>query len=116
MAAFSLTNTAGGTSTCYLPTPSAQLGSAASASWFTLMIGNASCPTTPATTTPWIAIGANVSSNGVVTVNYSVAANVTIASRTGTITIAGLTFTVVPARVTETIAGSVLCAGLEQSS
>jgi hypothetical protein len=52
------------------------------------------CPWTAVSNAPWITITAGASGTGGGPVNYSVAANPVTAPRSGTITIAGLTFTV----------------------
>ncbi len=52
------------------------------------------CNWTAASNAGWITITSGSSGSGNGTVNYSVAANTTVSSRTGTLTIAGQTFTV----------------------
>ena len=52
------------------------------------------CPWTAASNVPWITVTSGASGNGNGTVGYTVARNTTNANRSGTITIAGQTFTV----------------------
>jgi hypothetical protein len=55
---------------------------------------DATCPWTAAGNSPFITITSGASGTGSTTVSYSVSANVNTGSRTGTLTIAGQTFTV----------------------
>ena len=55
------------------------------------------CPWTAASNVDWIIVTSGVSGAGNGTVNYSVAANTGTASRTGTLSVAGITFTVTQA-------------------
>ncbi len=59
--------------------------------------GVAGCPWTATSGAAWLGITAGSSGNGNGVVSYSVAANTTTAPRTGTLTIAGQTFTVTQA-------------------
>ena len=52
------------------------------------------CTWTATSTLPWITITAGASGTGSATVSFSIAANLSAASRTGTLTIAGLTYTI----------------------
>jgi hypothetical protein len=60
----------------------------------TTVSASAGCPWTAASNSAWISITSGGSGSGTGTVNYSVATNSDSATRTGTITIAGQTFTV----------------------
>jgi photosystem II stability/assembly factor-like uncharacterized protein len=54
----------------------------------------AGCPWTAASNVAWVTIPGNASGTGSATVNYTVAANGTPVTRSGTLTVAGQTFTV----------------------
>lgn len=61
------------------------------------VVASAGCPWSASTTTPWLTLTGATSGSGSSTVAYSVAANTTTQARTGTVNIAGQTFTVTQA-------------------
>ncbi|MFN7930345.1 MAG: BACON domain-containing protein [Blastocatellia bacterium] len=79
-----------GNCTYFLSATSVSVGASASTGSVTVTPSNAACTWTAASNTAWLTITGT--SNG--TVNYSVAANTTTGLRTGTMTIAGQTYTV----------------------
>jgi Zn-dependent metalloprotease len=82
----------GGCSFSLTPT-SASVGSAATTGSVSVTTGS-SCAWTATSNASWLTITSGASGTGNGTVNYSVAANSGSSSRSGTLTIAGLTFTV----------------------
>ena len=64
------------------------------------------CAWTAVSNASWITITSGSSSNGNGTVGYAVAANSTLKSRTGTITVAGQTFTVTQAKPTASVSAA----------
>lgn len=89
---------AGPASSCAfaLTPPAASVGASAASGSVTVTAG-AGCAWTATSNVPWISITGGSSGTGDGTVNYSVQANSGSSSREGTLTIAGLTFTVVQA-------------------
>jgi hypothetical protein len=80
-----------------LNAPSANVGAAASTGTVAVSAASSTASWTAVSNVSWITIASGASSTGSKSVGYSVAANTTTASRTGTLTIAGLTFPVVQA-------------------
>jgi len=81
--------------TCtYSITPASQSLAAAGASGSVAVTAATGCSWTAASNASWITITSGATGNGSGTVGYSVAANTNTSSRTGTLTIAGQTFTV----------------------
>src|SRR5205085_402616 len=68
--------------------------SASAASASVNLTTSAGCPWTVVNSNSWITITSLANGSGNVTVNYQVAANPTLFARTGTVSIAGQTFTV----------------------
>jgi hypothetical protein len=83
---------AGGCSYSISPT-SASFGAAAAAGSVAVAAG-AGCAWTAASNASWLTVNSGAAGTGNGTVAYSVAANAGSSSRTGTLTVAGLTFTV----------------------
>jgi polyisoprenoid-binding protein YceI len=77
--------------------PSANFSTAAAGNGTVAVTAGASCAWRAATESPWITITAGAFGTGNDTVSYMVAANTAPAPRTGTLTIAGQTFTVTQA-------------------
>src|SRR5499427_7805542 len=77
-----------------LSTMGANVASAAATGSVSVTASATSCPWTAASNTAWITVSSGASATGSASVGYSVAANTTTSSRTGTIAIAGQTFTV----------------------
>jgi Zn-dependent metalloprotease len=87
-----------GAGTCaYSISSSGQSVTAAAANGNISVSANAGCNWTAASNSSFITVTSGSSGTGAGTVGYSVAANTTITGRTGTITIAGQTFTVTQA-------------------
>ena len=77
-----------------LPSANTSVSADASAGSASVTCG-ASCKWTASSNSSWITITSGASGNGSGQVNYSVSANTSAASRTGSLTIAGSTFTIV---------------------
>ncbi len=90
---FTVTQDAGTSSCTYSISPTSQSFAATSGSGSVNVSTQANCAWTATSNASWITITSGTPGNGSGTLNYSVAAN-TGPARTGTITIAGLTFTV----------------------
>jgi hypothetical protein len=95
---FTVTQAGGGAPCTFTisPTTSNLSSPAAATGTFTITTGT-SCSWTATSNAAWLTITNGASGSGNGTVSYSVSANTGTASRTGTITIAGQTFTVVQA-------------------
>jgi hypothetical protein len=91
-----LTINQGGSSTCtYTLSPTSQSFSATSSTGTVNVTSGSGCAWTAASNaTSWLTVTGGASGSGNGTVSYSVAANTTTSSRSGTMTIAGQTFTV----------------------
>ena len=76
----------------YSISPSARTISASGGSGAVDVASNAGCPWTAVSNASWMIITSNSSGSASGTVNYSVSGNLSSASRTGTLTIAGTTF------------------------
>ena len=85
-----------------LSSTSASVSASASTGTVSITASAASCSSTAASTASWITVTAGATGTGSRTVSYSVAANTTTSSRTGTMTVAGQTFTVTQAASTPT--------------
>ena len=93
--------------TCGYSLPSASTSVSADASTGTAALTcGASCKWTASSNVPWITISSGTSGTGSGQVQYSVAANTTASSRTGSLTIAGSTFTVNQEAGTPPVTGS----------
>ncbi len=79
-----------------LGTMSASVPSTANTGSLSIVTGT-SCSWTAVSNVAWVAITAGATGTGISTVTYSVAANTTNSPRTGTLTIAGQTFTITQA-------------------
>ena len=79
----------------YSVSPSSQTLSASGGSGAVNVTSNLGCPWTAVSNASWIIISSNSSSSASGTVNYSVSENTASTSRTGTLTIAGKTFTAI---------------------
>jgi hypothetical protein len=77
-----------------LDSTSATFSSAAQTSGPVRVTTSAGCTWTAASNAPWITVATGATGTGNGTVTFSVAANTTGTSRTGTLTIAGITYTV----------------------
>ncbi|MBI3654685.1 MAG: BACON domain-containing protein [Acidobacteria bacterium] len=84
----------GGSSCSYAIAPSNQTFTATGGNGSVAVNTTAACPWSAASNDAWISVTSGSSGSGTGTVNFSVAANVTGSPRTGTMTIAGQTFTV----------------------
>ncbi len=91
--AFTVTQAAG-SCTYSLSPSSASIPAAGGSGSFNLTASTNSCPWAPSTDSSWITITTAASGAGTTTVRYTAAPNLATASRTGTIGIGGLTFTV----------------------
>jgi hypothetical protein len=81
-------------SCAYTISSNVSVPAASSAGNVTVTASNATCAWTAVSNASWITVTSGASSAGSGSVEYSVAANTTSSSRTGTMTIAGNTFTV----------------------
>ena len=89
------TNTFSFGSTCSpFVTPTSQSFTAAGGSGFASVTVGTGCAWTAASNAAWITVVSGATGSGSGTTNFSVAANTVASSRTGTLTIAGATFTV----------------------
>ena len=77
-----------------------------------LVTTSAGCTWTAFSNTSWISITAGASGTGNGTVNYTVSANTSASQRTGTMTIAGLTFTVTQAAAPSQTAPTIANGGI----
>jgi hypothetical protein len=88
----------------YVIAPTSQTINGAGGTGSVNVTTGAGCPWTAVSNVSWITITSGASGTGSGTVNYSVAANISATPRTGTLTIAGQTFTVTQSTVgTQTI-------------
>ena len=87
--------------------PNASLGADAGSATVTVTASTASCNWTAATNTPWLTIANGSSGTGNGTVTVAAAANPDPAPRSGTVTIAGQTFTVNQAAAVPTCSFSI---------
>src|SRR5205085_531863 len=92
-------NGGAGTSCSYSISPTSNPVSAGSTTGSVTVTTTAGCNWTATSNASWLTITSGSSGSGNGTVNYSVASNTTTSPRTGTMTIAGLTFTVTQAGV-----------------
>jgi uncharacterized protein (TIGR03437 family) len=81
----------------YLITPAQQSFAASGGSGGFSVLAASICSWTVTSDTPWITITAGASGSGLGRVNYTVAANTTVNPRSGTITVAGQTYTITQA-------------------
>ena len=102
--------TGGGTTCNYAISPTSQSFSASGGSGTVNVTADSGCAWTATTSVSWIAVttGTSGSSNG--TVSYTVAANTSTNQRTGTLTIAGKTFTATQAGSSGTLPDLVVTA------
>ncbi len=91
---WSITQDAGGTTCSYSISPTSQTVSASAGTGSVSVTTTAGCSWVATSNAGWISVTSGSSGSGNGTVNYSVTANTTTSQRTGTITIAGKTFTV----------------------
>jgi hypothetical protein len=77
-----------------LPATSIKIGPATASTTMTVTASTATCKWTSVSNAPWIAVTAGASRTGTATVSFDVAASNTTQPRSGTLTIAGHTFTV----------------------
>jgi hypothetical protein len=82
-----------------LSATSTSVTAAATSKSVTLTASNATCPRTAVSNDNWITVTAGASGTGNGTVSFSIAANNSTTARVGTLTIAGLTYTVNQAAV-----------------
>ena len=92
--AWTITQDAGGVTCTYSISPTSQPFSASGGSGSVGVTSSVGCSWAATSNAGWISITSGSSGSGSGTVNYSVTANTTASQRTGTITIAGKTFTV----------------------
>jgi uncharacterized protein (TIGR03437 family) len=78
----------------YAISPASQVFSSTGGRGTVGVVSNSGCSWTAISNAPWLTINSGSSGSGSGTLAYSVAANTAAASRTGTLTIAGQTFTV----------------------
>lgn len=78
----------------YAITPTSQTISASANTGSVNVAVNTGCAWTTSSNAAWLSITSGASGNGNGTVNYAAAANPSVTARTGTLTLAGLTFTV----------------------
>jgi C1A family cysteine protease len=91
---WAVTQDAGGITCTYSISPTSQPFSASAGTGSVGVISSTGCSWAATSNVGWISVTSGSSGSGNGTVNYSVAANTTASQRTGTITIAGKTFTV----------------------
>jgi hypothetical protein len=92
-------NQAGIACTYSLSATSTSVTAAATTRSVSVSASNAICPRTAVSNVPWITVTAGASGTGNGTVSFSIAANNSLTARTGTLTIAGKTYTVNQAAV-----------------
>ena len=83
----------------YSISPASQSPTSAGGSYSVTVTGTTGCAWTSTSNASWITVTSGTSGSGNGTVQVSVAANATTSSRTGTVTIAGQTFTVTEAGI-----------------
>ena len=88
----------------YTISPTTQSMTAAAGTANATVTTTSGCPWTATSNAAWLSVTSGGSGSGNGTVNYSVAANTTTSSRTGTLTIAGRTLTVTQAACSYTVA------------
>ncbi|HEX8128563.1 MAG TPA: BACON domain-containing carbohydrate-binding protein, partial [Pyrinomonadaceae bacterium] len=114
-AATNIPTDCGGTCTFSISPTSASVAAAGGTGSVSVTAG-AGCNWTAASNAAFITITAGASGTGSGTVSYSVAANTTTASRTGTLTIAGQTFTVTQSGTTGGVVELLINNGFESGT